>query len=235
MKYKQILAFGDSVVFGDELTEKFDPEQQNQLAFPGVLGQLLDIPVINCAMIGGSNNRSLRLLPEMLLTYPDSLIIFCYTSFDRSEFYLPTADKDIPNDRFYVPLGANFSYVDVGSSHRLYNDLYLKYFCHDSSQKFAWRELNALLQVQLFCERYAQDYRQIFLYSDMIPQHHDNQRCILNQINLEKIIKFGDFTDNLEKGSVYSWLKSKHTKFLPGGHPDAAAHQNIAQHIWNSL
>jgi len=40
MKYKQILAFGDSVVFGDELTDSFCPQQQNQLAFPGVLGEL---------------------------------------------------------------------------------------------------------------------------------------------------------------------------------------------------
>jgi len=233
--YKQILVFGDSVVFGDELTDHYDPPTQNSLAFPGVLGQALDIPVINCAMIGGSNVRSLRLLPEMLLSYPDSLVLFCYTSFDRSEFYLPTAGRDIPNDRFHVPLGINFSHVDVGQEHRTYNDVYLKYFCHPVHEKFNWREYNALFTVQTFCDQYAIDYRHIFLYNDMIYQHNSEQRIVLENINKEKIVKFGNFEDNLGKGSVYGWLQQQQAGFCPGGHPDQRSHELIAKHIQQQL
>ncbi len=235
MKYKQILAFGDSVVFGDELTKSFCPQQQNQLAFPGVLGELLDIPVINCAMIGGSNVRSLRVLPEMLLAYPNSLVLFCYTSFDRSEFYLPTADQSIPNDQFHVPLGINFTHANAGKEHQFYNETYLKYFCHPVHEKFNWREYNALFTVQTFCEHYAADYRQIFLYGDMIFNHSLEQSVILEHVDREKIIQFGNFHDNLGKGSVYSWLRQQHANFCPGGHPDKDAHQQIAKHILEHL
>lgn len=233
--YKQILAFGDSVVFGDELTEFYNPAVQNTLAFPGIVGQELGVPVINCAMIGGSNVRSLRLLPEMLLSYPDSLVLFCYTSFDRSEFYLPTAGKDIPNDRFHVPLGINFTGVDTGQEHCTYNDIYLKYFCHPVHEKFNWREYNALFTVQTFCEQYAADYRQIFLYGDMIFKHSLEQSIILEHIDQEKIIQFGNFHDNISKGSVYSWLYQQNANFCSGGHPDQQAHQLIAKHILDQL
>jgi hypothetical protein len=162
-------------------------------------------------------------------------VLFCYTSFDRSEFYLPTADRDIPNDRFHVPLGVNFSHVNAGEEHRRYNDTYLKYFCHPVHEKFNWREYNALFTIQTLCEQYAVDYRHIFLYGDMIYEHSSEQSIVLNNIKKEKIIEFGNFHDNLGKGSVYGWLRQQQANFCPGGHPDQPAHQMIAKHILEKL
>ena len=100
--FESVLAFGDSHVAGCELANKYSLEDYlsgsitieqadasgKELAFPKLVAEHLNVPCYNYAMSGGSNPRSLRLLIQAVQTHPHSLVLFSYTSTDRSEMYL---------------------------------------------------------------------------------------------------------------------------------------------------
>ena len=96
-----VLAFGDSHVAGCELIDLDSLRYRSliqadaltkPLAFPALLGQRLNLPVHNFAMTAGSNPRSLRKLCTELPCHHRPLVLFAYTSIDRSEF----TDPNIP-------------------------------------------------------------------------------------------------------------------------------------------
>ena len=100
---------------------------------------------------------SLRLLPEALLKHPDSLVLFTYTSFDRTEFF--TLDQSVPQVKSegYMPVGINWTIVDSGEQHRYLNSLYLKE-CYNSTEKDnRYRIYNTILTVELLCKKFSKE------------------------------------------------------------------------------
>ena len=102
-KFNSVLAFGDSHVAGCELSDisglvkylKGDVTLEEadapgkKLAFPQIVADRLDVPCYNYSISGGSNTRSIRLLVKAIQEHPNSLVLFGYTSTDRTEFYYP--------------------------------------------------------------------------------------------------------------------------------------------------
>lgn len=118
--FKSVLAFGDSHVAGCELSdiaelvkylkgtislEEADAPGK-KLAFPQIIADKLNIPCYNYSMSGGSNARSLRLLVKAIQDHPNSLVLFGYTSADRTEFYYPKQGLYLGRD--------NDNFIQVG-------------------------------------------------------------------------------------------------------------------------
>lgn len=240
MTYKHILAFGDSTTAGCELIENsVDWDSTKKLSFPNQLANKLNIPCINFAWPGGSNDRSLRLLPESLLTYPDSLVLFTYTSFDRTEFF--TLDLEMQQDNRHAGFGTCWTKVKSSVRHQELNTQYLKNFYYDPNKYNRYRTYNMLLMVQLLCQQYAKNYLQIFLYDKLIlsPTY---QKVVYDKIDTDHIFTFDFASENIHWennnhgfGSLSHWAKNKHHKFCPGGHIGQTAHDAFANELYNKV
>ena len=126
-KYDFVLSFGDSTVAGCELiTDCVDSDATKPLSFSNQLADKLNIPCINYGWTGGSNDRSLRLLPEALLTYPNSLVLFNYTFPDRAEFF--TLESDFPQVSNEGYTGFGIHWQSNNKKHRQLNKIYLEEF-----------------------------------------------------------------------------------------------------------
>ena len=242
MRYNYVLAFGDSTTAGCELIkDSEDWDATKLLSFPNQLANKLDIPCINYAWPGGSNDRSLRLLSEALLTYPNSLVLFTYTDFDRTEFF--TLDKSLPQVKKegYAGLGINWNSVPTVSKHQELNKLYFKYFFEDSSSYNRYKSYNTLLMVELLCKKYSSNFLQIFLYNKLfLPP--DYQKEVYNAIDKKHIYQFDFSNDNISWkdnnngfGSLANWARNKRYPFCPGGHIGQQAHNNFALELYNIL
>jgi len=242
MTYSQVLAFGDSTTAGCELIpQSFDWAETKKLSFPNQLADKLNIPCVNLAWPGGSNDRSLRLLPEALLKYPNSLVLFTYTTFDRAEMF--TTDSSMPQviEESYTGLGINWDSVTTGESHQRVNTLYLKEFYTDTHKYNRYKSYNMLLSVDLLCQRYASNYLQIFLYDRLIDPP-DYQPEVFNAVDKDHIYQF-EFanvkatwkTNNQNFGSLRHWAKQKGYQFCPGGHIGQEAHDNFAIELYNKV
>jgi len=242
MNFDSIIAFGDSTTAGYELiVDSVNWEETKKLSFSNTLAKKYSVPCYNYAWPGGSNDRSLRLLPEKLLQHPNSLVLFCYTNFDRTEFFFPKVKCELDNPDFgdqYSPLGINWSTVDTNKEHKKLNELYLKYFYNSRVAYNNYKEYNSLLTVQLLCERFAKYYVQIFLYPNLIFPP-DFQAEVFNAINKKYIYTFDtahDFpwqTNNQGFGNLYDWARWYNYEFCSGGHIGQEAHNKFAVNLYD--
>jgi len=240
LKYEQILALGDSTTAGCELIkDSIDWDSTKLLSFPNTLAKKLNIPCINLAWPGGSNDRSLRLLPEALLRYPNSLVLFTYTSFDRTEFF--TTDESLPQVKTegYTALGINWAIVPTIPKHKELNKLYLKHFFEETVLHNRYKSYNMMITVDLLCKTFSKNYLQIFLYDDLIhaPTY---QKSVYKAIDQSHVYKFDFANDNITWrlnnngfGSLAHWAKSKKYSFCPGGHIGQQAHDSFAMELYN--
>jgi hypothetical protein len=134
-----VLAFGDSHVAGCELNSTYSltdvlrgkvtlselDESTKPLAFPQTVATRLDLPCYNFAMSGGSNARSIRKLIEAVDKYPDSVVLFGYTSTDRAEFYYPDDEFIVGrDDDLFVQVGMQWNGWGLKNP---VNDFYIKH------------------------------------------------------------------------------------------------------------
>lgn len=183
MTYSHVLAFGDSTTAGCELIQNStDWDATKLLSFPNQLACKLRVPCINYAWPGGSNDRSLRLLPEALIMYPDSLVLFTYTSFDRTECF--TLDGSMPQvtHEGYTGLGINWTKVKTIPTHSELNKLYLKHFFQDTEPYNRYKSYNMMLVVDLLCKTFSKNYLQIFLYNNLLGAP-DYQKSVYDTID----------------------------------------------------
>lgn len=242
--YNSILAFGDSTTAGCELIlGSVDWKATKKLSFSNILADKLGIPCYNYAWPGGSNDRSLRLLPEIILEHPNSLVLFTYTSFDRTEFFIPnlTTNNDIPDSGDqYCPIGINWVRVNTHQRHKDLNTWYLENLHHSRTGFNNYKEYNMLLTVQLICEKYAANYLQIFLYPGLINPPNF-QSSIFKAIDKNRIYKFdtaNDFhwTDNNNGfGNLSQWASWHKYEFCPGGHIGQRAHHAFATELHQKI
>lgn len=238
-KFDSILAFGDSFVAGAELDGPTSSSVKDQ-AFPAILGRMLDVPVYNFGWSGGSNQRSLRIMPEILLQHPNSLVLFFYTDHARSEYFRPDLPDHLPQDPTgYSPLGPAWDHDSIDMICRKLNRLYYANFYHDTSEYNNYREYNSLLNVQLICEQFAKDYVQIFGFPNSANEKIPAQQLVFEAVDKSKILKFpGDIWSeegwNLGFGNLIEWVRQSgfpvgYAHMLHEGHEALA--RLILQHL----
>lgn len=241
MTYSKVLVFGDSTSAGCELIPgSEDWEETKQLSFGNQLANKLGIQCINYSWPGGSNDRSLRLLPSALLENPNSLVLFAYTSFDRSETF--TLDPALPQvqSEGYTGLGACWTIVETNKQHQSLNKLYLQHFCEDARRHNRYKEYNTLLTVQLLCQTYAKNFFHIFLYNNLILPP-DFQEPVFNAIDKKHVYQFDHAQaiswqeNNVGFGSLNNWASANRYPFCPGGHIGQVAHDQFATELYNKL
>jgi len=240
MTYKNVLAFGDSTTAGCELANTVNWEETKKLSFPNQLADMLGVPCYNYSWPGGSNDRSLRLLPEALLSYPDSLVLFTYTSFDRTEFF--TKDPTLPQSADgYSGLGTCWLKVQSSKFHQALNNTYLKDFYTDTDPYNRYKVYNMMLMVQLLCKSYAKNFVHIFLYNRLLlsPVY---QESVYKELDTKHIHQFDFAQENVHwdsnnegYGSLNYWARMKKYPFCPGGHIGQLAHDNFAKRLYNTL
>lgn len=204
MTYQCVLAFGDSTVYGVELAD-------SKNAFPQLVADHFQIPCYNMAWGGGSNFRSLRVLPETLLEHPDALVLFYYTEWQRQEWFCEYRDEEWPCDPHgYSPIGANWLNDGVPDTLAQHIKTWIRCFDSDTSQYNNFREYNAMFTVQTLCRAYAKRLIHIFGFARSIHDKVKHQQIILDHLDRDAILKFPGATWsqdgwNLGYGNFYEW------------------------------
>jgi hypothetical protein len=240
-KYEFLLSFGDSTVAGCELLDDCtDSELTKPLSFSNQLANKLNIPCINYGWTGGSNDRSLRLLPEALLTYPNSLVLFHYTHADRTEFFTLNADFPQIQNESYAGFGK--CWQSTSKKHRQLNEIYLTEFYENPDKYNRYKFYNTMLTVEALCQKYAKDFLHIFLCDELfLPP--DYQQVLYDAIDKDKIYKFDSAQidsdwrkNNHGYGSLYHWAKMNGDPYLPGRqHINQLSHDKFATELYNKF
>jgi len=136
-------------------------EPGKKLAFAQQVADHLNVPCYNYAMSGGSNARSLRLLINAVQEYPNSLVLFGYTSTDRTEFYYPDDGNFVGRDKDnFIQVGAQWDGIKM--KHPINKD-YLKI-------ARPYNNLNELMFiVDNICTGWATNFLHLPLFPEAVP------------------------------------------------------------------
>lgn len=223
---KKVLAFGDSHVAGCELAsthtlndylqgkitlEEADAEGK-KLAFPQILANKLNVPCENYALTGGSNDRSLRKLIDTI--EENCLVIFGYTSPDRTEFYYPDEGLFLGRDSDnFIQAGVQWTGMidkDSKSSPMIhpFNDMYIEHILRQYDNiKYVYNCVNSL------CSAYKARVMHLSMTS----------------VTYSYMTKLDGFN------SYLSWCKVNNFKQQPYLHYDQNAHNELAGLLWKHL
>jgi hypothetical protein len=255
-KFNQILAFGASHVAGYQLLPVDYSKLQDgklsldtvddaskMLAFPQHLANLLDIPCINYARTGSSDDRSLRLLPEALIQNPNSLVIFAWNTIHRTEFFYPDTGKFTARDRQgYLQVGVQWGdkeswWSRLGryfeKTNNPLNKLFLKKIFRPTDGINNYKLFNSMTYFEAVCKQYAAEYRHFFISDDIVTDIH-LQKELWDAIDKNKLISFGS-TSNMGYGSYTSYNDQRNFEKLDQGHYNLEAHKNMAKYIYENL
>jgi hypothetical protein len=234
-RFKSVLAFGDSHVAGCEILgsqlvkeyltgntplEEMD-SQTKPFSFPNQLADMLEIPCYNYALSGGSNERSLRLLPQALLDHPDSLVLFCYTEPHRKELYYPDTGNFYARDADnYIQLGIQWSGLQFQYNRKTHpiNKYFVEHMLRINDSGVG----TIMFYVDQACQQLASEYFHIFEFNDIYyPNIAVNTAKILN-LESSANSGFGDFN---------SWCLTQGFKQMPLNHYNTYAHTKFAELI----
>jgi hypothetical protein len=214
-------------------------------AYPALVANHFDIPCYNYGLSGGSNDRSLRLLPQLLMQHKNSLVLFSWTSVDRSEFYIPEEGRFIGRDTDnYLQVGIQFSDWKKGEHPSVLkndfdkmdtkiNNFYLNNIVHIDHTNT--RICNQIFYAEQVCKNFSKDFRHI--YDCQIFENNSIPAIYENNLELAKVINFNLDNKqivNLHKGSYENFCKS-HFEEVYHGHYGATAHQAVSKLIIDAL
>jgi hypothetical protein len=241
-KYKSVLAFGDSHPAGcesskatfsihDYINGKIGLEDLDlgtkPFSFPNLLADSLDIPCYNYSLSGGSNKRSLRLLPQALLDHPDSLVLFNYTETHRSEIYYPVAGPHLgQTGDGYIQLGVQWYKGPLENSkfkHPI-NDYFVESMLHVDHTNLDIS--TTMFYVDQSCKNLALDYFHIFGFCDLYNKSPLVDESKILNLQLGTNAGYGDFT---------SWCSSQGFSKSDLGHFDLEAHVHFAKFLLDKL
>jgi hypothetical protein len=230
---KLLIANGCSVTYGTELTDKA------RESWPAVLGNLLDVPVVNLACTGGSNRRMVRttvsnvdrVCREAGVDAADALVMCMWTGPDRTEYFKPRPkDRDTgdPGDRpLHLPYEEQWFRVGAWRTENDKGTEAIFRYLHDDTGAVVnwlldWLMLDGFLRARGATARYA--YAWHLLRTFPKPPEGEIQ----------------DLIELLDPATVYggqTWTSGQSFNdisvaagFAPGrfGHPLAGAHANFA-------
>jgi len=239
MKYKKIVGFGDSWMYGDEL---LDPDlvlknadahscwtqnetYRNNHNFLGLVGKHYNVPVENFGIPGGSMQSSIWTFQWWLDHEPDPencLVLVGHTDSDRLSFYNPghrSYGNDAPWNRFI-----HSTWVEYGSS-------------------VIPEEFRTMVKQQLVltnCTELARlNYQQTVMFFDGVAARHNIPMmqfhvmpgdCEMKNTptiiwpNFATTLWFRDHPDNQRRELI-----------KPGGHPNEIGHVMIAEKLISTI
>jgi len=249
--FESVLAFGDSHTAGAETIVNLEDldlvlsgkksqweaeEITKSLAFPAKVAASLNIPCFNYAMSGGSNDRSIRLLSDALISHPNSLVLFCYTAGERREFYYPDKGNFLGRDNDdYLQLGIQW-YGDIKDKADEFacfasvNDYFVENILRVNKTENS-RFVNMMQYVELVCEKHALDYRHILLYPGLVTY---NKTKTWHSLDHTKILNLAGFT-NEGYGSYFEWAERYNFEKGPFHHYKEEAHLALSNKILETL
>ena len=233
MRFKKIVGFGDSWIWGDELLDPLLADRpdahpvlvENTLyreskCFLGLLGNHYKIPVENFGIAGGSMQSAVWTymwwLENEKLDPRDCLILVGHTDANRTSFYNP-AHVSYPNDppwnRFI-----HSAWVHNGSN----------------SVSRDWETMVKLNMVLTDCRASSKlNYQQNLLFYE--GQHHALSKNILQfcTIGYPEIISASNlaWTDS----SLKSLLGNHREWLAPCGHPNELGHEELCNILINQI
>jgi hypothetical protein len=211
---KNIIVIGDSHLAGVEL------KLEKTSAWPALVEKKTGITVKNFSKGATSNDRNMRLLPEILLGVKDSLVIYGLTSWLRSEIFY---------EKNYYPVG-NFKNIiknnlfDMTSDHTKASNVYIDHLLQLNIKEIDnnnYKIFNHLIYVESLCKRFASDYLFFPTMPNLITTNTKKQSIILKALDIEKIIKFENYNNwydwcsskNFSKGKLGHYLEEAHERF----------------------
>lgn len=222
----KILAFGDSHVAGCELSSVHSLEDYLQgkisledadnegkkFSFPQILANQLNVPCENYALTGSSNDRSLRKLVEKIES--NCLVIFGYTSPDRTEFYYPDDGLFLGRDN------DNFIQAGVQWTGMIQNATRQSSMSHPFNELFVKKILRSHNNIQ-----------QIYTCVNSICTAYNARVAHLSMtdITYQYMTKLDGFNNYLD------WCKINGFKQLPYLHYDHTAHIALADLLWKNI
>ena len=238
MKFKKIVGFGDSWMFGDEL---LDPELQRQHSdahtcwhqnnayrdshnFLGLVAQHYGVPMENFGIAGGSMQSSMWTFLWWLDHEPEPeqcLILIGHTDSDRLSFYNPnhvSYTNDPPWNRFI-----HSTWVEYGSS-------------------VVPQEFRNMVKQQLVltnCSELAKlNYQQTLLSFDGIAARRNLQMMQFQIMPAD--IKLDLPTQIWPGFSTTMWFRNhpnnqQRELVMPGGHPNEIGHKMIAEKLISTI
>ena len=221
-QFKSVLAFGDSHTTGLELSGQKYLKQYfkntishkeldditRHLAFPQHVADMLSVPCYNFGMSGCSNARNIRKLVKEIRKYPDSLVLFGWTTPTNTELYYPIDGGFVAHDEdMYLQLGTHWD--TVPSTHNKNPFAGHMHFPDDCSID------DDLFIVEQICNNYALDYRHILSISAVTYKKEYESTKVM-------------------PGNFHNWCEERH-KRLKWGHFPVEAHKDYAKLIVDSL
>jgi hypothetical protein len=247
MKFDSILVFGDSHTAGWEVSPDSDKiykqyfdkkiplehqdEYTKEYVFSSVLGKMCNVPVYNFSVCSGSNDRSLRLLPRKLMEYPNSLVIFGYTSPDRTEFYYPEPDWYQFRDKdLYAQVKIEYPDFNNKITQSTLNSLYTKEFLFVDN-KDDTKIVNQIFYVDNVCKKYAYNVIHVLISEQLLT---GKNKDIFNEVS-SNIFPFNSTQDNLGYGSYFTHYLSKKFSLGKWKHFGKDAHQDFAEILFKYI
>lgn len=231
MKFKKIVGFGDSWMYGDELLdpalsakdpgahpcwEQNTPYRESR-CFLGQLGQHYGVPVENFGIPGGSLQSTMWTYLWWIEHEPqpqDCLVIVFLTESNRESFYNPNHQhysNDPPWNKFVHSTWVHFGSSVIGPE---YTDMIKRYLVLTESPGL-W-DLRYRQAALFFDGQRAKDNIQMLMFNTLLPVKKLDNIQSLVWPDFAWTLYFRDHPDNRDRGLV-----------KPGGHPNEKGHEII--------
>jgi len=220
----RLLAFGCSHTYGhgleDCLLENNEPAlTPSKFAFPSLLADMLNIPCINLAEPGSSNQDILRKILGSEIRQTD-IIIVLWTHYSRDVLYVdddsPGSNRDQQTGLVYMPVGNwminNPGYTGVKKTILSY------YLAHQDIDQ----------QVRSWIAKHHVDN----YLSNLKVKNYLFLQNAKDELNRKPtFLKF----NNLQNLQLWSTLFEKHPRAPDGNHPGPEAHKEVAELMYNKI
>ena len=228
MKFKKIVGFGDSWMWGDELLDPVlvdhprahpvlveNTKYRESHCFLGLLGQHYGVPTENFGIAGGSLQSTVWNYLWWLEHEPtpqDCFVLIALTSADRHSFYNPNHQQYANDPPWHQYIHSAWVHSGAGNIKTEWVDMVKKHMVLTDCEKLF--DLN-YTQTVLFFDGQIQDTAGILQFNSMSPQKRMQRSSLL--------------WPDLGLQLMFSKLPHRQHLLAPGGHPNVAGHDWIAK------
>jgi hypothetical protein len=238
MKFKKIVGFGDSWMYGDELLDPELPKRwpdahscwtqndpyRHTNCFLGLLGQHYGVPTENFGIAGGSLQSSVWTYLWWFEHEPnpqDCLVLVAHTDSDRLSFYNPT-HRSFANDPPWNKF-VHSTWVEYGSSvvPEPFRDLSKRHLVLTNCAELC--RLN-YIQTAMFFDGQAARHNIPMMQFHIMPADQTLDLPTMIWPNFATTMWFRDHPANQRRQLI-----------MPGGHPNEQGHRMIADKLISAI